>query len=86
MPWVIRLVAHGERPVDAWLFRHAHAQSWGTAGSVVLETAYVLTYAIPPAAVAILYVLNCRDRVDRFHRMFFSGTLVAYALPKNESH
>jgi membrane-associated phospholipid phosphatase len=67
-------------PVDEWFFRHAHPESWGGAGSVLLETAYALTYAIPPAAVAILYVLHRRDRVDRFHRVFFAGTLIAYAL------
>ena len=67
-------------PVDEWFFRHAHPESWGAAGSVLLETAYALTYAIPLAAVAILYVLGRRDRVDRFHRIFFAGTLIAYAL------
>jgi membrane-associated phospholipid phosphatase len=67
-------------PVDAWLFRHTHPQSWGGTASAALETAYVLTYAIPIAAVAILYVAGRRDRVDSFHQVFFSGTLVAYAL------
>ena len=67
-------------PVDAWLFRHTHPQSWGGTASAALETAYVLTYAIPVAAVAILYVAGRRDRVDSFHQVFFSGTLVAYAL------
>jgi membrane-associated phospholipid phosphatase len=67
-------------PVDTWLFRHAHPDAWGGVGSGLLETAYALTYAIPPGAVAILYVLHRRDRVDRFHRIFFAGTLVAYAL------
>jgi membrane-associated phospholipid phosphatase len=67
-------------PVDEWFFRHAHPESWGGVGSVLLETAYALTYASPPAAVAILYVLHRRDRVDRFHRIFFAGTLIAYAL------
>src|SRR5205085_10142113 len=72
--------AHRWLPVDVWLLRHAHPDSWGAAPALVLETAYVLTYAIPPAAVAILYALKARDRVDQFHRVFFSGTLVAYAL------
>jgi membrane-associated phospholipid phosphatase len=67
-------------PVDAWLFRHTHPQSWGGTASAALETAYVLTYAIPLAAVAILYVVGRRDRVDSFHQVFFSGTLLAYAL------
>ncbi len=67
-------------PVDAWLFRHTHPQSWGEPASATLEAAYVLTYAIPPAAVAILYVLGRRDRVDSFHQVFFTGTLLAYAL------
>jgi membrane-associated phospholipid phosphatase len=67
-------------PVDAWLFRHAHPQTWAGPVSAALETAYVLTYAIPVAAVAILYVAGRRDRVDSFHQVFFSGTLLAYAL------
>jgi len=67
-------------PVDAWLFRHTHPQSWGGPASTALETAYVLTYAIPVAAVAILYVVRRRDRVDAFHQVFFTGTLLAYAL------
>jgi membrane-associated phospholipid phosphatase len=67
-------------PVDAWFFRHTHPDAWGSGASIVLEIAYALTYAIPPAAVAILYGAHARDRVDRFHRVFFAGTLAAYAL------
>lgn len=74
------LFAHRWLPADDWILDRLHAHSWGTGASLLLESVYALTYMIPPAAVAVLYATHRPDRVDRFHRIFFSGTLAAYAL------
>jgi membrane-associated phospholipid phosphatase len=67
-------------PADDWLLHQLHADAWGAGGSLLVESAYALTYVIPPAALAVLYATHRTDRVDRFHRIFFAGTLAAYAL------
>ncbi len=46
----------------------------------LLETCYLLLYAIPPFALGMLYLLGLRRHTDRFLTMLLLGTLAAYAL------
>ena len=46
----------------------------------VLELSYLLTYAIPPLSIAVLYIYHRRERVDQFLFTFLLGTLLTYAL------
>lgn len=46
----------------------------------VLETTYLLLYAIPPACLGILYACGERSQVPRFLLLVFAGTFTAYAL------
>lgn len=50
----------------------------GPAMPAVLEIAYALVYALPPFAVAMLYVYGRRDRVDRFLPVFLLSVLLCY--------
>jgi len=68
-------------PLDRWLLARVQPNArWDVAIDGILESAYLLTYAIPLASVVILYLRHNRDRIDRFYTVFFSGTLAAYAL------
>jgi membrane-associated phospholipid phosphatase len=44
-----------------------------------LELAYALTYALPPFALAVLYVCRRRDLADRFLQIVLVSVLVCYA-------
>jgi membrane-associated phospholipid phosphatase len=46
----------------------------------LLETCYLLLYAIPPFALGMLYLNGLRQHADRFLTMLLLGTLTAYAL------
>jgi membrane-associated phospholipid phosphatase len=46
----------------------------------VLETAYLLLYAIPPAALGFVYATGDRKRANQFLLVLLLGTLPAYAL------
>ncbi len=52
----------------------------GPAVAGAFELVYAMTYLVPVAAVAMLYLSGRRDRVPRFHYTFLAGTLAAYAL------
>jgi membrane-associated phospholipid phosphatase len=45
----------------------------------ILEVAYALTYALPPFALAVLYVCRRRDLVDRFQQIVLASVLICYA-------
>ena len=55
-------------------------ESAGAAGPAVLETAYLLVYAVAPFAMAMFYVYRHRERVDAFLVTFLLGILGCYAL------
>jgi membrane-associated phospholipid phosphatase len=46
----------------------------------MLETLYLLLYAIPPVCLGILYACGERSQVPRFLLLVFAGTFIAYAL------
>jgi len=47
---------------------------------VILETAYMLLYTIPPAALALIYLRGPRRHTKQFLQVLLLGTLAAYAL------
>ncbi|MBS1834066.1 MAG: phosphatase PAP2 family protein [Acidobacteria bacterium] len=47
---------------------------------VLLETAYLLLYAIPPISLGLLYAAGERRQAPRFLEVLFLGTLTAYIL------
>jgi membrane-associated phospholipid phosphatase len=46
----------------------------------MLETIYLLLYAIPPVCLGILYACGERSQAPRFLLLVFAGTFTAYAL------
>lgn len=69
---------------DHWLLHDAGlkrgVEALGGLMPLVLETAYLLLYAIPATSLALLYTFGERRRVNRFFEVLFLGTLTAYAL------
>jgi len=65
--------------LDVWKVR-AGIERFGWFLPWLLELSYSLLYAIPPLAVALLYLHRRRDRVDGFLFTFLLGTLLCYAL------
>jgi membrane-associated phospholipid phosphatase len=55
-------------------------ESMGAAMPLVLDLSYLLVYAIPPVALAILYRCRHRSGVDQFLFTLLLGTLLTYAL------
>lgn len=55
-------------------------ESLGVVFPVFFELCYVLVYAVGPAALAVLYVEQRRERADQVVFMYLLGTLLAYAL------
>lgn len=62
---------------------------WGVRGWIesagmlipsLLESAYLILYALPPIGVGLLYWLGGRRRVEPFLHMLLLGTICAYAL------
>jgi membrane-associated phospholipid phosphatase len=58
---------------------HRAIESLGPVLPATLEIAYVLTYALAPFAVAMLYVYRRRQRVERFLFPFLLAVLLCYA-------
>ncbi|MBI4906394.1 MAG: phosphatase PAP2 family protein [Acidobacteria bacterium] len=46
----------------------------------VLELVYLLLYAIPPVAMAVIYLCGKRSEAGRFLLVFFAGTFATYAV------
>ena len=61
-----------------WGLSHA-VESLAPVLPALLEVAYMLTYALAPFAVAMLYVYRERKRVDSFLFPFLLGILLCYA-------
>jgi len=55
-------------------------ESAGWIGPSILESCYLLIYAIPPISLAILYACRASDRANRHLLILFLGTFAAYAL------
>lgn len=71
--WIVwdRLVlGHGGR---------AAIESLGPLLPSVLEAAYALVYALPPFALAVLYIYGRRDMADRFLTVVLFSVLLCYA-------
>jgi membrane-associated phospholipid phosphatase len=54
-------------------------ESLGVILPSILEIAYLLLYVLAPFSVAMLYVYDRRDRVDRFLFLFLTAVLLCYA-------
>ena len=52
----------------------------GSGLPILLETLYLLLYAIPPACLGVIYCCRARARSDRFLLILFLGTFTTYAL------
>jgi membrane-associated phospholipid phosphatase len=71
--WVVwdRLVlGHGGRTI---------IESLGPVVPSVLEIAYAVVYALPPFALAVLYLYGRRDKADRFLTIVLLSVLLCYA-------
>jgi membrane-associated phospholipid phosphatase len=55
-------------------------ESLGSLGPMVLDTSYLLLYAIPPLTVTLLIAFGHGNRVDRFLTTVLLGTFAAFAL------
>ena len=85
-----------QRPLDGYALEHhwvawdrlfldgfhvrAAIESLGAAIPLGLDLSYLLVYAIPPVALAILYLSGRRSGVDQFLFTLLLGTLMTYAL------
>lgn len=58
----------------------AAVESLGSFIPTVLEIVYLFLYSVPPLAMAMIYFSRLEVFGDRFLRVFFLGTFVAYAL------
>jgi len=69
---------------DRWLLydfgMRAGVEQFGAAIPFVLELAYLLLYAFPPAALLTLNLVDRRDRIGRYLFILFLGTFMAYLL------
>lgn len=65
--------------LDNWHGR-ALIEAWGSVVPFALDLSYLLVYATPPLALAILYRNHLRSRVDLFLFTLLLGTLVTYAI------
>jgi len=70
--------------IDRVLLHRAHLQALIEAAGgfvpAILETVYLLLYAIPPVCLGILYACRARSQVPRFLVLVFAGTFATYAL------
>jgi membrane-associated phospholipid phosphatase len=55
-------------------------EGWGAVIPAFLELTYLLLYAFPPMALAVLYLAGERSKVPRFLTILFLGTLTSYML------
>ena len=71
--WVVwdRLVLHGGG--------QAAIEFLGPVLPSILEIAYALVYALPPFALAVLYLVGRRDKADQFLTVVLMGVLLCYA-------
>ncbi len=74
-----RWVAWDRLFLDDFHVRSA-VESLGAAIPLTLDLSYLLVYAIPPVALAILYRCRQRSGVDQFLFTLLLGTLITYAL------
>ncbi len=69
---------------DRWLLydfgMKAGIEQFGAAIPFLLEFAYLLLYAFPPAALLTLNLMDRRDRIGRYLFILFLGTFAAYLL------
>jgi hypothetical protein len=80
-----RVVLEGELVrLDRLLLYDAHLQALIEAAGpffpALLETLYLLLYAIPPVCLGILYACGGRARAPHFLLIVFAGTFTTYAL------
>jgi membrane-associated phospholipid phosphatase len=70
--------------IDRVLLYRLHLQALieaaGALGPAILETVYLLLYAIPPVCLGILYACGAHSRAPRFLLLLFAGTFATYAL------
>jgi len=70
--------------IDRALLYNAHLQALIEAAGrfvpAILETVYLLLYAIPPVCIGVLYACGARLQVPRFLLLVFAGTFATYAL------
>lgn len=59
---------------------HGLIETLGPAGPLLLDTCYLLLYAIPPVCILVLFATGRGDRVDQFLTTLLMGTFAAYAL------
>lgn len=74
-----KMVAWDRLVLGDWHLRAA-IELWGRAVPFVLDLCYLLVYAIPPFALAILYRNHLRSRIDVFLFTLLLGTLLTYAM------
>ena len=67
------------RLLNDYGLKHA-VEAAGWIGPSVIETCYLLVYAIPPLSLGLVYACGERPRANRFLTILFLGTLTAYAL------
>jgi len=72
-------VAWDRLVLEDWHLRAA-IESWGPTVPFALDLSYLLVYAMPPLALAILYRNHLRNRIEVFLFTFLLGTLFAYAV------
>lgn len=77
--WQAAWVSWDRVLLDGWGLRAA-IESSGLLLPTLLEVTYLLLYAIPVAAVCVLYLAGWRERVPHFLFLLLLGTFAAYAL------
>ena len=65
--------------LNDWRLRAA-IERFGVLLPALLDLAYLLTYAVPPLAIAYFYIRHERRRLDDFLFPFLLGTLMTYSL------
>jgi len=65
--------------LDGYGLNHV-VEAFGWAGPALLETCYLLVYAIPPLSLGLVYACGERRRANQYLAILFLGTLSAYAL------
>ncbi len=58
---------------------HSAIEALGPVLPSLLEISYTLVYAIAPFSVAMLFVYDCRERLDAFYFSALLGVVLAYA-------
>jgi len=79
LPWQQTWVIWDQHLLRDWGLQRA-IEVFGPVIPTILETAYLLVYAIPPFCMAALYTAGGRDRASRLLTTLFLGCFSAYAL------